>query len=292
MKPEDVDKLFRERLGPSSPTPPADLWNRLQDRMEAELPAKEEEKKPRGFMWMSYSIAAAITLLLAVGMVFYNVQRGTVAVDGMAQNQKQVPEQPLIITEPAADQPVVAQATEPVAIPDQTEIRKKSETPAPAPVKTEAIPRATIAKAEKKPAAVRAVTPTTAPKVASTSPAPASQLVAKAEQPAIPVPVEKDASYNTGEVVPATFASSSSVNMNAQPVEIIIKRTVAGQPVEAEEELTGFEKKQKLAKNIFKQARNLSNGERVELSELGINADRIALETQIGKQKISKVIQL
>ncbi|MHC2990195.1 hypothetical protein OB13_00805 [Pontibacter sp. HJ8] len=290
MKPEDVDKLFRERLGPSSPTPPADLWNRLQDRMEAGMPAKEEEKKPRGFMWMTYSIAAAISLLLAVGIVFYNVQRGTVAVDGMAQNKKQVPEQPLIIEEPAADQPVVAQATEPLAIPEQAEVQKTPETPAPAPAKADAIPRATLAKAEKKPAPVRQGTPTAAPKAAGTNSAP--QLIAKAEQPAIPAKVEKDAYINTGEVAPATLASAGSVNMNAQPVEIIIKRTSAVQPTEAEEELTGFEKKQKLAKNIFKQARNLSNGERVELSELGINADKIALETQIGKQKISKVIQL
>jgi hypothetical protein len=289
MKPEDVDKLFRERLGPSSPTPPSDLWNRLQDKMEAEMPAKEKEIKPRGFMWMSYSIAAAIILLLAVGIVFYNVQRKTIAVDGMAQNKKQVPEQPLIITEPATEPAVVAQATEPVAIPDKPAI---TETPAPATAKTEAIPRATIAKAEKKPAAVREVAPTTASKLASTRPAPASQLVAKAEQPTLTVPAEKGSYYNTGEVVPATFASASSMNMNAQPVEIIIKRTSSVQTVEAEEELTGFEKKQKLAKNIFKQARNLSNGERVELSELGINADRIALETHIGKQKISKVIQL
>jgi cytoskeletal protein RodZ len=288
MKPEDIDKLFKERLGPSSPTPPADLWNRLQDRMEAEMPATtEKEDKRGGFMWLSYSIAAAITLLLAVGIVFFNVQRGTVPVDGdLAQHNAQTAEQPLPVTDPATDQ-AVAQATAPTAetapvAPAQTE----SAAAGTAPVKP-TVAANTIAKAESR----AAVTKATGPKVEAKVSAPATQLVAKVDKPAIPETVEKGSYYNTGETIPATFASNTA-DMNAQPVEIIIKRAVLVQQAEEEDEPSGFEKKQKLAKNIFKQVRNFSNGERVELSELGINAERIALETQIGKQKISKVINL
>jgi hypothetical protein len=255
--------------------------------MEAERPASEEASKPRGFMWLSYSIAAAIALVLSVGIVFYNVQRGTAPVDGVARNNQQVPEQPFIITEPAPDQ-AVAQAPAPVAAEaDQTEIPEVV-----APAASEAIPHGKIAKAEIKTAPVRSAARAKVSKPVHVAPAPASQLVAKVQQPAIPEPEEEGTYYNTGETVPATFALASSTNLNAQPVEIIIKRTVAAAGEAEAEELTGFEKKQKLAKNIFKQVRNLSNGERVELSELGINADRIALETQIGKQKISKVINL
>lgn len=289
MKPEDVDKLFKERLGPSSPTPPADLWNRLQDRMADEMPAKEEERrKAGGFMWLSYSIAAAITLLLAVGVVFYSVQRGTVPVDGMARNNELVPEQPLIITKPAPDK-TVAEVAAPVATPEEAAI---PETTAPAAVKQDALPRATIARTETKAAASRPASKAAAAKVERAVVAPSRPMLAQVEKPAIPDAPKKGDYYNTGEPVPATFASASSANLNAQPVEIIIKRAVAIQDMEEEEEPNGFEKKQKLAKNIFKQVRNLSNGERVELSELGINADKIALETQIGKQKISKVINL
>ncbi|MBD1396143.1 hypothetical protein H9Q13_03115 [Pontibacter sp. JH31] len=285
MRPEDIDKLFKERLGPSAPTPPADLWNRLQDRMETEMPGTNlEERKPKSFMWLSYSVAAAIALVLSVGIVFYNVQRGTVAVDGMARNNGQVAEQPLQITEPIPNAGI-AKATESVTA--ESPIEQHTSNPvASVPKKSSAIPEANIAK----------VTPQAAGNIsrsksgASSSTAP-TQRVAQVEKAAILVTPEKGDYYNTGETVPASFASNT-VDMNAQPVEIIIKRAVAVQQVEDYDELSGFEKKQKLAKNLFKQVRNLSNGERVELSELGINADKIALETQIGKQKISKVINL
>ena len=46
MRPEEIDKLFKERLGKNAPTPPADVWSRLQERMQAEaLPREEEEVK-------------------------------------------------------------------------------------------------------------------------------------------------------------------------------------------------------------------------------------------------------
>ena len=99
---------------------------------------------------------------------------------------------------------------------------------------------------------------------------------------------------NTTPEAPVTQpASVANANLNAEPVEIIIKRAVAAQtemPVEGEQESRGDKKA--LAKNIFKQVRNLASGQGVELEELGIRADRVALETQIGKQKISKVINL
>lgn len=292
MRPEDIDKLFKERLGPTSPTPPADLWNRLQDRIETEMPStNEQEQKPRSFMWLSYSIAAAIALVLSVGIVFYNVQRGGVPVEGMANNNGQVAEQPLIMTESStvesAPEQGIAQAepagtagSEDSAIPEATEATVK------APAKVKGTPNATIAKVESK-----STTKQVNSKTSTNAVAPAQQLVAQVEKPAIPDAPRNAGEYNTGETMPVSFASNTA-DMNAQPVEIIIKRAVAVQQAEESEELSGFEKKQKLAKNIFKQVRNLSNGERVELSELGIHADRIALETQIGKQKISKVINL
>lgn len=293
MKPEDIDKLFKEGLGGSSPTPPADLWNRLQDRIETEMPAADNnEAKPRGFMWLSYSIAAAITLLLSVGIVFYSVQNGTMPVerDGLASHNGLKPERPLVILEPATTEGQIAQATESAVTPSADDKANESTIPAEtvvrAPKQSEMVARHTIAKAKPKSAAKSVGLKNSAKNVVATP-----QLLARNERPAIPDAPQQVELGNTGETTPVVFASNT-VDMNAQPVEIIIKRAVAVQEVEENEELNGFEKKQKLAKNIFKQVRNLSNGEKVELSELGINADRIALETQIGKQKISKVINL
>lgn len=294
MKPEDIDKLFKDRLGHTSPTPPADLWNRLQDRIETEMPAASQgESKPLGFMWLSYSIAAAITLLLSVGIVFYNVQNGTVPVDrdGLADVNGLKPEQPFIIEEPANTDAQLAQVAEkPASTSSSDEVLVEPATPtattAPVTKPAETVTKQVIAKA-----APKADVKKDSPKNSTINSVSAQQLAAQVEKPAIPETLEKVNFDNTGETTPVVLAANT-VDMNAQPVEIIIKRAVAVQEVETDEELSSFEKKQKLAKNIFKQVRNLSNGERVELSELGINADRIALETQIGKQKISKVIQL
>ena len=293
MKPEDIDKLFKERLGPSSPTTPPDLWNRLQDGMETDMPATiKVESKPRGFMWLSYSIAATIALLLSVGVVFYSVQNGTAPMDrdGLAERNGLKPEQPLVIPEQTNTDRQLAQTTDPATELPADEVLVEPIMPNTAATevikKPEDITKQVIDRAEPKAEAKKTI-----PKNSTKGLIPAQQLVAQTKQPAMPDAAQKVDFDNTGESAPVTLAASS-VNLNAQPVEIIIKRAVAVQEVEAGEELNGFEKKQKLAKNIFKQVRNLSNGERVELSELGINADRIALETQIGKQKISKVIQL
>lgn len=283
MRPEKIDKLYQDRLGASTPTPPADLWNRLQDRIETEMPAtQQEEKKPRGYMYLFYAVAAAIALVLTVGVVFFNIQRGQLPVEGIANNTGLLPEEPLIFTQPEADvnQGIgqVAQqapATE-TAIPEAT---------------TPAIPDKTIVAAKAKAAIVKAKPVVGQNKSNAKDSAPAAQLVAQAKQPPIPDTPQKGDYHSVGQTEPAIFAANTA-NMNAQPVEIIIKRAVYVAPQQEEVELSGFEKRQKLAKNIFRQVRNLSNGEKVELSELGINADRIALETQIGKQKISKVINL
>lgn len=290
MKPEDIDKLFKERLGGSTPTPPADLWNRLQDRIETEMPAAgKSETRPRGFMWLSYSIAAAITLLLSVGVVFYSLQKGTAPADreDLATLNGQQPEQPLVLPEPATSGEQIAQATEPAVPVIAEEVRTEPAIPAENSSKHSGIATAPAASKAKPKSGVRKPDQ----KNSAKSPAASPQFLAQKEQSAIPDTPQRVELDNTGETTPVMFASNT-VDLNAQPVEIIIKRTVAVEEVETDEEVSGFEKKQKLAKNIFKQVRNLSNGERVELSELGINADRIALETQIGKQKISKVINL
>ncbi|QNP51631.1 hypothetical protein H9L05_16830 [Hymenobacter qilianensis] len=58
MQPEDIDKLFREKLERHAPPPPDYLWAQL----EAEL----QPARKRPVMWL-YASAAVITLLMLAG---------------------------------------------------------------------------------------------------------------------------------------------------------------------------------------------------------------------------------
>lgn len=293
MKPEEIDKLFKERLGNSSPTPPADLWARLQERMEEgqEKPlvilTPEAEQKREGkqrFMWVYSAVAATLSLLLAVGVVFYNINTGTPEISGtLTKYDNQLPE-----TNPAAE-PILL----PVPESDPAEGTMAQQEPA-----------EENAVAAEKISATQATTPTASASTLTKKPA-SKGTMAKVTTKATPEqlktmdPVIEASKTDVQTAIAANIAPEAPVtqpanaNLNAEPVEIIIKRAVAAQtemPVEGGQESRGDKKA--LAKNIFKQVRNLASGQGVELEELGIRADRVALETQIGKQKISKVINL
>ena len=297
MRPEDIDKLFKERLGNTSPTPPSDLWNRLQDRMDAEMPRqikpKQEEEKRSSFMWMYSSVAATLSLLLTVGVVFYNIKSTPEVGDSLVKQDKTILQETPVYTAPAAETIATVvpateaegNATEKISEPQATE---------------DATPASTITKKVDKPATIAKASTKSVQQHKKANAAVAEQPKANAQQAiALSTPItDKPAENATAVSTPKPVVSSAlaaNADMNARPVEIIIKRAgsgaVATAPEEAEEP-SGLQKKAKLAKNIFKQARNLANGEQVELADLGIRADRVALETQIGKQKISKVINL
>ena len=292
MEPEEIDKLFNERLGRMAPTPPADLWNRLQDRMEAEMPQaaapqiqpeQHEEKRKYGFLY--YSIAAAIALLLAVGVVLkfqapQTTTDQTIAQADFVKKETATPEQTITPdnTENSTEQAIAA------VTPEQTIVVEPTVTEEPTIV---AEPAKTIAK--KPVTKTRKKAEQQWVKV-ETDKLPAAMLAQQTTKPIQPKP---EPELPEAMQTPVSFASAGS----AHPVEIIIKRSVSQEPVamasavEPDED-SSFEKKQRLAKNIFKQVRNLTNGEQVDLSEVGITADRIALQTKIGKQRISKVINL
>ncbi|MDX5437363.1 MAG: hypothetical protein LPK03_09230 [Pontibacter sp.] len=288
MRPEEIDKIFKERLGNTSPTPPADLWNRLQDRMEAELPHQikpEKEEEKRSFMWIYSSVAATLSLLLTVGVVFYNIKSTPEVSDALVQQEKPVLQETPIATVPATE--TIAQAetkTEKISEPQATD----DATPASNITETVDKP-ATIAKATTK--AVQQ-TKTARVMVSEVKPKADVQQAIASNTPTAEKPAATETEATAAKPAAAT-ALVASADLNAKPVEIIIKRSAS--PATATEEAadeSGLEKKARLAKNIFKQARNLANGEQVELAALGIKADRVALETQIGKQKLSKVINL
>ncbi|WP_161887745.1 hypothetical protein [Pontibacter russatus] len=301
MRPEEIDKLFKERLGNTAPTPPADLWGRLQERMQTEALSREEEevkvvplqseKKKSNYIWLYPSIAAAVSLVLSVGVVFYNINNGTPEVSEALAGKNQ----PLELHE----QPATAQAapeTMAQAAPAEAETTAEeniSTSQATDPTSTASNGTEAVAKPEAiAKAAPKAIQPEPAKAIATAKPEADAQ-------PAIAVNVSESAAetHETAPqpaVKPATPAAlaKAAANLNAEPVEIIIKRSVASPPAMAEAAPKGLGKKAKLAKGIFRQVRNLANGDGVELSEVGINADKVALNTQIGNQKFSKVINL
>lgn len=299
MRPEDIDKLFKERLGNTSPTPPADLWNRLQERLEAEMPQQaplqlKEEK--RSYMWLYSSVAATVSLVLTVGVVFFNINTGTPEVNESLAEKGHVE----LLETPVLPQPApatIAQAematensSEEINLSSgATEATPPASTTSEEVVKTEAIAGTTPKAIKQKPALATTAKQHRAKVQQAFANNTLTQRAAEAEAP-LAVPAVK----------PATPAASSvakaDANLNAAPVEIIIKRSTSTQApaalAQADEAPTGIDKKAKLAKNIFKQVRNLASGDEVELSDLGIHADKVALNTQIGKQKFSKVINL
>ncbi|MFT2007586.1 hypothetical protein ACMA1I_02835 [Pontibacter sp. 13R65] len=279
MKPEEVDKIFKERLGNSSPTPPADLWNRLQERIETEMPQaqpEQEDKKGVFLAWYrNYGVAAAVALLLAAGLVFFSLrQNQTEKAPALAQTEKTAPGTPETIAQNTPAQQAEAPGAV-VAEPGKPENITSTE-PA-SPVEKQAAPAKAIAKTApvKKTNTVKQVEP-----LAPAAPERALATLTEQDKPEVIIP---EARVTTAE--------------KQERVEIIIKRsmnsqTVAMQQPEKDEPLTGLDKKQQVAKSIFKQVKNIALGEPVELSDLGIHTDQIALETQIGKQKFSKVINL
>ncbi|MBC5773415.1 hypothetical protein H8S95_05010 [Pontibacter sp. KCTC 32443] len=286
MEPEEVDKLFKERLGRVAPTPPADLWNRLQERMQEELPQatpqiqpeEHQEKRRLGFLY--YSIAAAIALLLAVGVVLKLQQPQTITDQTIASadvtTETIKPAEITLAPEVTTEQSIAA-----VTTPDEeTTIASVTEEPTIVAEQEKAVAKKPVIKPRRK--AEQQWVKVEAPQ----QPAMLAQQKTKPEEP-------KQEPVQAAMQTPVAFASANS----AEPVEIIIKRSVSSEVVamasaDEPEETSSFDRKQRLAKNIFKQVKNLSNGEKINLADVGLNADKIALETKIGKQKISKVINL
>lgn len=301
MRPEDIDNIFKERLGNTSPTPPGDLWNRLQERMELEMPQQAplqpKEKEEKGsYMWLYSSVAATVLLVLAVCVVFININTGTsevnqtLAVKGRVElSETPVLHQPQPATIAQAEGTTGNSSEEKKLSTQATEAESPASNTSEEDVKTEAIAGITPKAVQRKPAMANA----------------AKQPQAKVQQAfANNTLTERAAEAEEYEAAPAvklaipsaTSVAKADANLNAAPVEITIIRSGSPQAqvvlAQADEAPTGIEKKTKLAKNIFKQVRNLASGEEVELSELGIHTDKVALNTQIGKQKFSKVFNL
>lgn len=259
MEPEEIDKLFRDKLAGRQAVPAPDAWLRLQQQME---PPKKQRT-----MWVYYA-AASVVLLLVPLFLFLN--RGgdgpgpavaTVTREAEAPVVKNPVEAPVERKLQAQQQPEPVLAQAPVSAPR----------PAARTVITGKGPRPVRPKAEK---------PTQQTDLMMASqPAPAPNPASQAGPQTQPTPA--------GQIALTDAAPDLSV------VEVVVRRDAG--PDTGQEDLTLREqlnRKGQLLKNIYKQARNLKNGEPVELATIGVDKGRIQEETKELKQKLTNVISL
>jgi hypothetical protein len=281
MRPEDIDELFKGRLGNLERTPSSDAWQRLQEQLQ---PPPKRKVIP---LW--WSVAATVALLVFTGYYLHLSQLPGPTPAQVAAGKRPVQQ----VTPPAkADRPAAQPAGEQDTQPEQ--LAQTSTPPAEAgnaapkaPVQPNvsslASARIPAAPVTGKPAPVRRVTPPQTKQV--------DQQLEEGQAP-------EQMALQKPAPVPAQVSSRGAAQPGGEAIEVVILKTepAAGQMADAgtfseeAEEAAVPSRKTKLVKGIFKQLKNLAAGEKVDLSEIGIDRYSVAIETQIGNRKISKTI--
>ncbi|GAA4298033.1 hypothetical protein [Nibribacter koreensis] len=282
MSAEDLDKLFRDKLQNRPVAPANDVWERMQARMNP--PVVQEEKKPVMWYW---SAAAAIVLLITVSIWMLRpgqqINQGSVPM--AVQIEKAIPTQTL----PETETPQNEVEKEGNKIIEKIPSTQATGSQALASIKTEGrtaentTPTGPSKKSEVAPGRKQVKMRTEVAPIKLTTPEP--EMLAQATPPAS-----------------KTVTSSSSASLgSAEPMEIIVKldnnqaepTKLAQAQVEPaqDKDYNNGRSTGKMMKGIFKQVKNLSQGEKVDLKELGLKHS-YALETTIGNKKISKTITL
>ncbi|GAB2536772.1 hypothetical protein [Rufibacter soli] len=289
MSAEDLDKLFRDKLKNNPVAPSNDTWARLQARMQQTgeeatpnpflVPPSAEEKEERKpiMMWYYSAVAAAVTLLLTVGLWLnrdnLNLQQATETV-ATVQTPAAKPKDETSTLEPLTQKPVNGVEN----------LRQETET------QTSAQPQQMVASASKNQAAEAKTGKKEQAELLKKGP------VAKPRQNAL---VEGPSMM--ASTTPAKNAPAAAEAVEPEPLEIIVKldnsqattstalasTTITDTPDEEEKPSAG-----RVMKNIFKQVKNLKDGEKISREELGIPKHTFALETRIGNKRISKTIEL
>ncbi len=275
----DVDKLFRDKLQNRSVAPSNEAWERLQARMQP--PAPQLERKPVA-MWY-YSAAAAVTLLLGVG--FWTLK------DEINFSQ---PQTTIATAKPSTKQTGTlsgANAEQTATYPAQPATNTKGEQPemaAPAPVTEEG--NQLLAMGRKNNSQTQA----------TSQPAGASGTVDKGNTEITPTTVKfTPAPEMVATVAPTKVETVETSTLSAaQPLEVTVILSNA-EPVALAQAAPAVDAESdnapntgRVLKGILKQVKNLKDGEKISLSELGITKQTFAFESRIGTKKISKSIEL
>jgi hypothetical protein len=283
MEQHNIDSRFKEGLGNLNRKPSADAFARLQAKMAAAeetpvIPMEQPQEKKRPVWWLS--IAAAVVLLLASVAVFRGLKETNPAAPELASVSQKA-------TLPETNKTVKTEITTAAIAPEKTKIAIISGT------KSKSAPALTL-QPEKTGTAGKAKDKT-APVIAATKskiPVNATVKETKTVLPETANP-EPQLAYQMPEKTTATPETVS--DLSGKPIEVIVKldskEKSAVAAVAANTPETATETKPSLLKNIFKQAKNLKNGD-MSLAEMGLIQDtKLALESRNLHARFSKVFQ-
>lgn len=276
MQPEDIDKLFRDRLADHAPTPPAFVW----EAIEAEI----QPRKRRPAMWLA---AAAVALLTLLGGAWWVLVGGSGSPAGRpemaaapSRSARTAPPRPTPTpTEANSEKNTLAQATPPAASPSSP-----TEAPATAPA---AVVATTTPASEARSAGVQP------------DPAPASRRISRPRASALPQDV---AQVDSRPTPPAASLQPTAPELGPEP-ELngpapVPARTVAFTgPIEVEVRnatetpVPATPAHRPRLGALLRQARNVVQGEKVSLTAAGL-PETVTVQARLAGRTLTKVIQL
>ncbi|MFD2787189.1 hypothetical protein ACFSX6_17110 [Hymenobacter rubripertinctus] len=289
MQPDDIDKLFRERLGGHAPTPPAFVWAEI----EAEI---QPAKRRRPAMWLA---AASVALLVLLGAAGWLLTGGSDTSAGRVELAAAKPARvPATSTPAAADaarnnstdqQPLlaaaeindVAQATAEAAAPSgpsEATATVKASGPAALVATTVRAAASRSGGVQPGPTAARRPPANTAA-VASNQPANAPALVTAlaATAPDLPQPTPAPAFKRPAALPTTTVAFTGPIEVEVRPA------------YEAPEPAEPARRRGVLA--VLRQVRNAVQGEPVSLTAAGL-PETVTVQARLAGRTLTKTIQL
>ena len=297
MEQHNIDSRFKQGLENISRQPSADAWARLQNRIQeaeaapvAETVQPEEKEERRVIAWWYYAAAAVVVLLISVGVLrnssVFGPESMPVAVNNPAgkiekaieatSTQKTVTEteNTVIASNTASDKTEAPVGEKPKANAEENTVPKTFEN-----LKAEnATVQVAKAPRKKKPAIiVLPHTKNTVPELQHPDPAEENTLLA---------------SSTVNPTKPQVKTEKAS-GLEGMVIEVIVKkdRSETEQALALQTPAENSAKQSKL-KSIFKQAKNLKNGEGVNLQELGLFADtKLALGSR-NHEKVNKILDI
>jgi len=279
MEPENIDKLFKDKMAGFSPSPSPDAWLRLQQKME---PPKKERT-----MWVYYAAASIALLLISGSLLFKNYyalpgnNNVPVAISKPAQKNNNLP------VPEATQTPALASTSETTneTLNEKNQKERIVDLPNPA----EKFKTATMAN---KPSVKQVASINTPKKLPLAKVKNSDDVMPELETEATPTLAQNSQTSSPVNNTVALTPTPPALGV----VQVVIKRDNTDDALVMNSEQTDLKeniaRKGALLKNIYKQARNLKNGEAVELAALGIDTEKVNSESKNLKQKITKVISL
>jgi hypothetical protein len=269
MHPEDIDKLFREKLADHAPTPPAFIW--------AEIEAEIQPRRRRPALWLA---AASVALLTLLGGLWWTLQNGAGLQHSRPELASTMPRrsatpglknisQPQATASPASpSSPSEAPANEPTAA--VATVAPTTSTPSegvqPDPVLVARRPGRPRASAPRQNVA----------SVAATPPAPAQPRQTTPELPATGQQLPQELGRPT-ELPAHTVALTGPIEVEVRPAAAPAAPVVSA-------------RRPRLVA-LLRQARNVVQGEKVSLTAAGL-PETVTVQARVAGHTLTKVIQL